>query len=74
MANFISKRAPKNWYPSPHEWVKGKSGKKEYVGKVIPSIKNERKPAVFRKGRGVFCYILTPAGKRVAVHELEPLT
>ena len=74
MARFISNSAPKGWYPQPHEWVEGISGKKKYVGRVVPARRNPRKPAIFQTPAGaVLCYIETEDGIKKACYELRPL-
>ncbi|MCD6318947.1 hypothetical protein J7M02_07770 [Candidatus Aerophobetes bacterium] len=73
MAKFINNEVPKGWYPQPYEWVEGISGKRKYIGQVVPAKRNPRKPAIFQRHGAVFCYIETEDGIKKACYELKPL-
>ena len=70
MARFISKKNV-DYYPQVNDTVKGKCGKHEYIGKVLPSTKDKRKPAIFQRYGVVLLYIQTETGRKVAINEIE---
>ena len=73
MAKFISEKNPK-YYPKVNDIVKGKSGKHEITGIVLPSTKNKKKPAIFQRYGVVLLYVEDQNGIKYAINEIEKTT
>lgn len=75
MATFISAAAPANFYPKPDELVIGKTGKREILGRVLPSKKRPDQPAVFSRYSFVGLMVVdVENGKIRAINNVRPTT